>query len=233
MSRHRLTLKIYASNWDFWREDKIIDRLSRVQEKLSGFDYLDSNKIQEKLKEDTEVFWHQQKIQQGKDFWKAIKVTAWDVFDKLLDRPQGDKGEDEFLSFEGSEEMRSKDFFKDFSETQRTGAFRKNEELSAEDAKENATSKHTSQNATGNQAQEKQSAWSESCCSTLQDTLRVNKKIRTSNLRLLLLKIIRLRKKIKAVQDKIYKDYDTKITFKENTLSFEEAETQLKERYRN
>lgn len=129
MSRHRLTLKIYASTLDFWREEKIIDRLSRVQEKLSGFDYLDIDQIQEKLKEDTEILWHHQKIQQGKDFWKAIQVTARDVFDKLLDRPQGNKGEDDFLSFEDSEEGRSRDFFQDLSKDHRKGGLIQDEEV--------------------------------------------------------------------------------------------------------
>lgn len=114
MSRHRHTLQVFGSSLDFWREDKIIDRLSRIQDKLSGFDYLDTDKIQAVLAEDTDALWHQQKIQQGKDFWSAIKVTARDIFNKVLDRPQEDKNiKEEFLSFEDSEEMRSKDFFKD------------------------------------------------------------------------------------------------------------------------
>lgn len=123
MSRHRLSLQIFASNLDFWREEKIVDRLGRVQEKLSSFDYLDADKIQEKLKEDTEVLWHHQKIQQGKDFWKAIKVTARDVFDKALGRSQGEKEEEEFQSFDDSEEMRSRDFFEDAYPTRGKGAF--------------------------------------------------------------------------------------------------------------
>jgi Ti-type conjugative transfer relaxase TraA len=118
MSRHRHSLNIFASSLDFWREEKIIDRLSRVQEKLSGFDYLDTDKIQEKLEEDTHILWHAQKIQQGKDFWTAVKVTAQDVFDKALGRPQEGKGDEKFISFENSEEMRSKDFFEDASKQQ-------------------------------------------------------------------------------------------------------------------
>jgi Ti-type conjugative transfer relaxase TraA len=114
MSRHRHTLQVFGSSLDFWREDKIIDRLSRIQDKLSGFDYLDADKIQEVLAEDTDALWHQQKIQQGKDFWSAIKVTAKDIFNKVLDRAQEDKGtKEEFLTFEDTEEMRSRDFFKD------------------------------------------------------------------------------------------------------------------------
>ena len=92
----------------------MIDRLSRIQEKLSGFDYIDTGKMQELLTEDTDALWHQQQIQRGKDFWTAIKVTVGDIFNKVLDRPQEDKGiKEEFLSFEDSEEMRSRDFFKD------------------------------------------------------------------------------------------------------------------------
>lgn len=114
MSRHRHTLQVFGSSLDFWREDKIIDRLSRIQDKLSGFDYLDTDKIQKVLAEDTDALWHQQKIQQGKDFWSAIKVTARGIFNKVLDRPQEDKNtKEEYLSFEDSEEMRSRDFFKD------------------------------------------------------------------------------------------------------------------------
>jgi Ti-type conjugative transfer relaxase TraA len=117
MSRHRYGLQIFASNLDFWREGKVIDRLSRVQDKLSGFDYLDANKIQEVLAEDTDALQRQQKIQQGKDFWTAIKVTARDVFHKAFGRPHVEKKntEEEFLSFDHSEEMRSKEFFKDHS----------------------------------------------------------------------------------------------------------------------
>jgi ATP-dependent exoDNAse (exonuclease V) alpha subunit len=124
MSRHCHSVKLYASSLDFWREEKIIDRLSRVQEKLSGFDYLDADKIQKALEEDTAILWHEQKVTQAKDFWTAIKVTAQDVFDKVLDRPPEDKGaQEEFLSFEDSEEMRSKDFFETSSNTKSKGAF--------------------------------------------------------------------------------------------------------------
>jgi Ti-type conjugative transfer relaxase TraA len=114
MSRHRHSLQVFGSSLDFWREDKIIDRLSRIQDKLSGFDYLDTEKIQEALTEDTDALWRHQQIQRGKDFWTAIKVTVGDIFNKVLDRPLENKGvKEEFLSFEDSEEMRSKDFFKD------------------------------------------------------------------------------------------------------------------------
>jgi len=124
MSRHRLPLHVFGSNLDFWREEKIIDRLSRVQEKLSGLDYLDTDKIQEKLKEDTAILWHLQKMNQAKDFWTAIKFTAWDVLGKAFGRPQESKIEDEeFQSFDDTEEVRSRDFFKVPSDTRGKGAF--------------------------------------------------------------------------------------------------------------
>jgi Ti-type conjugative transfer relaxase TraA len=105
MSRHRHSIEIFGSSLDFWREEKVIDRLSRVQEKLSGLDYLNAEQIQELAKQDTETLWHQQKIQGGKDLWRAIKVTTQDILGQL--NPQALDRQDKVLSFENSEERRS------------------------------------------------------------------------------------------------------------------------------
>lgn len=109
MSRHRHTLEIFGSSLDFWRDEKVVDRLSRVQEKLSGFDYLSVDKIEELMKQDTEILWHEKKIQEGKDLWTAIKVTAKDILGQThSSSPQIGKA---YNSFENSEEMRSREFF--------------------------------------------------------------------------------------------------------------------------
>jgi len=42
MTRHIKRVYLFVSDLDFWREEKIYDRLGRAQEKLSSLDYLDS-----------------------------------------------------------------------------------------------------------------------------------------------------------------------------------------------
>jgi hypothetical protein len=111
MSRHRHSIEVFGSNLDFSREEQIVDRLSRIQEKLSGFDYLDSNKIYDQLKTDAKILWHEKKLQQGRDLWTAVKVTARSAIDQLRDRPK-DKIPEPASSFEVSEEKRSQDLFK-------------------------------------------------------------------------------------------------------------------------
>jgi ATP-dependent exoDNAse (exonuclease V) alpha subunit len=122
MTRHRRTLHLFYSDLDFWRPEKVIDRLSRIREKLLGVDYLDAEKLQGHLKEDTDVLWHhrhhkkaEEAIQHGKDFWAAIKVTAKDVLETIFPPEEKKLKEEEeaFLSLEDSEEYRSRDFFKD------------------------------------------------------------------------------------------------------------------------
>jgi ATP-dependent exoDNAse (exonuclease V) alpha subunit len=122
ITRHRRTLHLFYSDLDFWRSEKVIDRLSRIREKLLSVDYLDAEKLQGHLKEDTDILWHhwhhkkaEQAIQQGKDFWAAIKVTAKDVLETIfpLEVKKLKEGEEAFLSLEDSEEHRSRAFFKD------------------------------------------------------------------------------------------------------------------------
>lgn len=123
-TRHRHSFRLFYSDLDFWRPEKLPDRLSRIQEKLSGFDYLDAEKLQEQLRQDTEILWHhrhlrkiEESIQKGKDFWAALKVTARDVFETIKPSEEGEHkevpSEESFLSLEDSEEMRSRNFFKD------------------------------------------------------------------------------------------------------------------------
>lgn len=251
MSRHRLTLQIFASSLDFWRVEKIIDRLGRVQEKLSSFDYLDSDKIQEKLKADTEVLWHHQKIQQGKDFWKAIKITASDVFDKALGRPQGVKREEDFLSFEDSEEMRSRDFFVDTPSARDKGAFG-GEEKSGLGGEKASTSPMHSSYVTDDESQGKEGS-PHSAPLSLESQFKGKEQFATdSSTPQLQARLSQqedqsnqpsapslgkevLDEKIKAIKDKIKSDYnsrvyDSKIVIKEKFLSFKEVEDQLKER---
>lgn len=111
MSRHRHSLQVFASDLDFWREDKMFHRLSRVQEKLSGFDYMDAKKLEEQMKEDTSILWHERTIQQGKDLWAAVKFTAQDVL-RLSTSPLKEDTTSTFHSFNNSEEIRSVDIFK-------------------------------------------------------------------------------------------------------------------------
>lgn len=113
MSRHRHTLKVFGSDLDFWCEEKIIDRLSRIQEKLSSFDYLDPESLFKLIKDDEAVLWHEKKLQQGKDLWNAVRTTAQSAFHQLVDRPHPSKTHGEpYKSFDDSEEKRSHDLFK-------------------------------------------------------------------------------------------------------------------------
>jgi Ti-type conjugative transfer relaxase TraA len=112
MSRHRQTLEVFGSSLDFWREEKYVDRLSRIQEKLSGVDYLDAKEVQAQLKADEKVLWSAQKLQQGRDLWNAVKVTAKEAITNFLYETVETKlPQEQYRSFDHSEEKRSSDLF--------------------------------------------------------------------------------------------------------------------------
>jgi Ti-type conjugative transfer relaxase TraA len=124
MSRHRKSVEVFGSNLDFWRADKVIDRLSRAQEKLSGLDYIAHDIIQDEINNDHKILWHNQKIQQGKDFFKAFTTTAKDffghIFGKSNDKNENNLKQKELMQKELNpllialgEENRSKDIFKE------------------------------------------------------------------------------------------------------------------------
>lgn len=119
MSRHRETLEVFGSSLDFWREEKVIDRLSRVQEKLSGYDYVTAEKLEELVRDDARALWREQKIQEVKDLWNAVKGTARSAVDQWLDRPKDSIKIDLLKSFEHSEEKRSGSLFKETGEPAR------------------------------------------------------------------------------------------------------------------
>jgi len=52
MTRHNDLVKLFASEIDFWRIEKLFDRLSRSQEKLSSLDYVEAKKLIELMRED-------------------------------------------------------------------------------------------------------------------------------------------------------------------------------------
>ena len=113
MSRHRHSIEVSVSNLDFWRQEKIVDRLSRIQEKLSGVDYLTSDQINERLKDDAKILWHEKKLQQGRDLWNAIRITARSAVAQI----KGDHGDvaldgESVLDLSDSEEKRSSEMFK-------------------------------------------------------------------------------------------------------------------------
>jgi len=113
MTRHRKSLEVFVSDLDFWREEKIIDRLSRVQEKLSGVDYLKPDQINERLKEDAKILWHEKKIQQGKDLWNAVKVTARSAVGQIFSNSDSKTSSvNSVLDLNDSEEKRSSEMFK-------------------------------------------------------------------------------------------------------------------------
>jgi hypothetical protein len=113
MTRHRKSIEVFVSNLDFWRPEKIIDRLSRIQEKLSGTDYLTSDQINERLKDDAKILWHEKKLQQGWDLWNALKVTARSAADQVFGSSAGAVlKEDSILDLSDSEEKRSSERFK-------------------------------------------------------------------------------------------------------------------------
>lgn len=108
MSRHRQTLQIFGSHFDFWRPEKILDRLSRIQEKLSGVDYLNPEMVFLQLQEDERTLWFKERIRQGRDLWDAIKVTSRTLLDQILGNPKEIEKEAPFkLDFSDSEEKRS------------------------------------------------------------------------------------------------------------------------------
>ena len=112
MSRHRQTLEVFGSSIDFWRPEKYIDRLSRIQEKLSGVDYLNEKEVQIQLKADEKVLWTAQKIQQGQDLWNAVKVTAKEAITNFLyETVETIPKQESNRSFDHSEEKRSSDLF--------------------------------------------------------------------------------------------------------------------------
>jgi hypothetical protein len=112
MSRHRQTLGVFGSSLDFWREEKYVDRLSRIQEKLSGVDYLDAKEVQAQLQADEKVLWSAQKMQQGRDLWNAVKVTAKEAITNFLYETVETKPiQESYRSFDHSEEKRSSDLF--------------------------------------------------------------------------------------------------------------------------
>jgi hypothetical protein len=55
MTRHRFSVTLYASDLDFWKEEKIKDRLSRSHEKSSSFDYIETKQVFELMKEDDKL----------------------------------------------------------------------------------------------------------------------------------------------------------------------------------
>ena len=112
MSRHRHTLEVFGSSLDFWHPEKYVDRLSRIQEKLSGVDYLDAKEIHAQLKADEKVLWATQKIQQGQDLWNAVKATVNDVLAHMLYDPKDiEIAKEPYRTFDHSEEKRSSDLF--------------------------------------------------------------------------------------------------------------------------
>lgn len=186
MTRHRETLEVFGSSLDFWREEKVIDRLSRIQEKLSGFDYVNADKLEALMKEDAKVIWYEQKIQEGKDLWNAIKGTTKSAVDQLLDRPRDSITVDPLRSFENSEERRSGELFKVVdAETKPNELDRSDKVLDVDSPGYLSESQNPKE--------------------SFEDRLQ-------------------------AVQDKINENYELKTITKEKFLTFEEAESQLKER---
>lgn len=112
MSRHRQTIEVFGSSLDFWRPKKYIDRLSRIQENLSGLNYLDAKEVQAQLKAGETILWTSQKIQQGQDLWNAVKVTVKEAITNFLYETVETKPKQKsYRSFDPSEEKRSVDLF--------------------------------------------------------------------------------------------------------------------------
>jgi Ti-type conjugative transfer relaxase TraA len=112
MSRHRLSLEVYGSSLEFGHRNIYVDSLSRIQEKLSGLDYLNAEEVQAQLKADEKVLWSAQKMQQGRDLWNAVKVTAREAITNLLYETIEQKpAQEPYRSLDHSEEKRSSDLF--------------------------------------------------------------------------------------------------------------------------
>ena len=52
MTRHRDDVQVFCSRHDFWREEKVLDRLSRSAEKLSSLDYVSSDQLLQQMQQD-------------------------------------------------------------------------------------------------------------------------------------------------------------------------------------
>ena len=113
MTRHQTSIKVYLSDLDFWREEKIFDRLSRIQEKLSGFDYLDKTAMSAKL--EAERFMAQGNSHNVPLEEAILRETSPNpAFQKTPQNvPKTDFLDEEYLDLEGTEEKRSADIFKD------------------------------------------------------------------------------------------------------------------------
>lgn len=115
MTRHRISVTLYASDIDFWKEEKIFDRLERSQEKLSSYDYIDAQKVYELMREDDKFL--------GKLFdrlgnqLEAIKYVSKRAFEEVgihfFNKTYG--YESPLSEVKGSiqEEDRAREFFKD------------------------------------------------------------------------------------------------------------------------
>jgi Ti-type conjugative transfer relaxase TraA len=72
-TRHRDDMKVFCSRNDFWRDEKVIDRLSQSAEKLSSLDYMNADQLLTQMREDSYGMRVSTKI---KDFTAATQYVG-------------------------------------------------------------------------------------------------------------------------------------------------------------
>lgn len=86
MSRHRESVKLYCSSFDFANEDQVFKGLCRIQEKTSPFDFITEEEAQELLKNLSFFSWGSKALKNLKD---RLEVWSKNTFKDIFKRAQG------------------------------------------------------------------------------------------------------------------------------------------------
>ncbi|NRA89607.1 MAG: AAA family ATPase [Simkaniaceae bacterium] len=84
MTRHAKNVQMFVSDIDFWRKDKIFDRLDRHQDKLAAMDYVSGDELLSLLKSD-EKYLNASLKKVGQKF-EAIGYVGQRVFTSVCDK---------------------------------------------------------------------------------------------------------------------------------------------------
>jgi Ti-type conjugative transfer relaxase TraA len=89
LTRHAKNVQVYASRFEFWRDEKLPERLGHAQDKLSSLDYVSSDRALELLQSDEKMLGSSlKKVGQRLEAVGYVGQRAWStVCDKFLGRP--------------------------------------------------------------------------------------------------------------------------------------------------
>ena len=89
LTRHAKNVQVYASCFEFWRDEKLPERLGHAQDKLSSLDYVSSDRALELLQSDEKMLGSSlKKVGQRLEAVGYVGQRAWStVCDKFLGRP--------------------------------------------------------------------------------------------------------------------------------------------------